>query len=255
VTLRLRIRLILSALLGALLVVTVAASLQFREIATLSAEISAEGATAEGIAADADAIRVEATTAALGLAALAAIVMLFGTWVSSVAKRLLFDRLAAIDQAVAAALGGDLVRRVGLHGDDELARVAVAIDRVLDSRDITEAAMQGRNREVRALLVALLNRSIQPAAIMGVDGEIIVSTLGQAQEDALRSIATQVRAAARILLARKFVTAAELATDIRIDATHAVSIRALVLGEQRIVGWLATFGTPGTRPAGVPSLP
>jgi hypothetical protein len=246
-TLRLRLRLVLSALLGSLLVVTVSASLQFREMAQRGAEIAAAEAAAPEVAAMGDAIRVEATTAAIGLGVLAAFVLVFGAWVSSVARRVLFDRLARFDRVVASTEEGELTRRVGLLGDDELARVGAALDSVLDVRDRAEAAMQGRNREVRALLVSLLHHWPRPAAVTGIDGEIIVSTLDPAQEEALRSIATQVRAAARILLSRKFVSAAELATDVRVDAKHVISIRALALGEQRIVGWLATFGASAPR--------
>jgi hypothetical protein len=106
--------------------------------------------------------------------------------------------------------------------------------------------MQGRNRELRALLVGLLHRWPKAAAVTGIDGELIVSTLSADQEEALRSISPQVRAAARTLLSRKFLSAEELTTDLRIAGKHAVSLRALALGEQRIVGWLAEFTPIGS---------
>jgi hypothetical protein len=174
------------------------------------------------------------------------LVLLFGAWMSRLARRSLFDRLAVIDHAVAQIRRGETCRRLGLEGDDELARVGAALDDVLDRHDRAEAAMQGRNREFRALLVALLHRWPRPAAITGIDGEILASTLSADQEDALRTITPQVRTAARTLLSREFLTAAELETDVRIDATHAISIRALALSGRRIVGWLADFGTSGT---------
>jgi hypothetical protein len=238
-SLRLRLRLLLSALLGALFVVTVGSALQLREIATVATDVLGT----EPPGAVLETIRAEANTAAFGLGILAAAIVVLGAWASRAVRTWLFDPLAAIDRGVVEVQQGATTRRLGLRGNDELTRVAAALDSVLDSRDRAEAAAQGRNRELRALLVATLHHWPQPAAVTGIDGEIIVSTLAGEEEDALRAISPQLRAAARTLLARRFLTAAELATDIRVDATHFISIRALALGEQRIVGWLAVFHT------------
>lgn len=326
-SLRLRLRLLLSTMLGALFVVAVGSALQFREIATVTTDVL--GADAQVLAATAEmqrllgepdhgrtfeqafleqlalagranadeaeraavarvaaafetyviagptsaaaeeeaeiraavaalgsiaveqatrtarSVEAEANKAALGLGVLAALVVVLGAWASRAVRVSLFDPLTAIDRAVVEVQQGDTTRRLGLRGNDELARVAAALDSVLDSRDRAEAAVQGRNRELRALLVATLHHWPKPAAVTGIDGEIIVSTLEGEEEEALRAIAPQLRAAARTLLSRKFLAAAELATDIRVDATHFISIRALALGEQRIVGWLAVFNTRG----------
>jgi hypothetical protein len=203
--------------------------------------------TGEEEARTAEAVRTEASTAAIGLGVLAAAVFIVGAWVTRTVRASLLDRLLTIDGAVKAIRQGDSARRLGLGGDDELGRLAAALDHVLDLRDRAESAMQGRNSELRALLVALLKHWPRPAAITGIDGEIIVSTLSADQEDALRSITPQLRAAARTLLSRKFLSAAELATDLRVDATHAFAIQGLALGEQRIVGWLADFGPARVR--------
>jgi hypothetical protein len=317
-TLRLRVRLLLSALLGALLVVSVGSALQFREIVTLvedviepdtqvlessaemqrllgapergpefeqafrdqleivvesgpteeaqavadafeariaGGEAAPEAALRESVATllvvtgeqarvAAETVRGEATTAAIGLGIVGAAVLVIGAWVTGMVRTLLLDRLIAIDSAVQAIRRGESTRRVGVGGDDELARVAAALDLVLDLRDKAESAMHGRNSELRALLVALLQHWPRPAAVTGIDGEIIVSTLSPEQEGALRAVTGQMRKAARTLLSRKFVSAAELATDLRVDETHTFAIRALALGEQRIVGWIAEFG-PG----------
>jgi hypothetical protein len=333
-SLRLRLRLVLSGLLGALLVVTVGAALQLREIASLTetvlgpaaqvldATTRMQGLLAEpergapfeeafreqlasieqvqktqeeqraadrlveefemwiaarlssGAPADESSLRdavamlttlageqssdsvqavhFEASTTAVGLGVVAAALLVFGVWVSRLARLTLFDRLAAIDHAVAAVRRGETTRRLGLLGDDELGRVAAALDHVLDLRDRAESAMKGRNAELRALLVALSHHWPDPVAVTGIDGEIIASTLSPQQEDILRSISARLREAARTLLSRRFLSAAELATDLRIDA-HVIAVRALALGEQRIVGWLAVFDPyrpPTTEPQG-----
>jgi HAMP domain-containing protein len=239
-TLRLRLRLIHSAILGALLVVTVGSALQFRDIAS-----AMDGILVPELPPDAQAtaqnLQSEAITAAIALGILAAAALVIAAWVTRTIRMTLLDRLEQIEEAVLTIRRGDSTRRVGMSADDELGRVAAALDHVLDLRDKAESAMHGRNSELRALLVALLQNWPRPAAVTGIDGEIIVSTLSPEQEGALRSITAQLRAAARTLLSRKFVSAAELTTDLRVDETHAFAIKALAVGEQRIVGWIAEF--------------
>jgi HAMP domain-containing protein len=250
-TLRLRLRLLISAIVGALLVVTVGSALQFRDVAT-AMEILL-GSLEDGEVRDtADMVRNEAATAAIGLGILGAVVLLAGAWISRTIRVVVLDRLEAIEEAAKAIRRGESTRRVGSDGDDELGRVAAAIDYVLDLRNTTESAMHGRNSELRALLVALLQNWPRQAAVTGLDGEIIVSTLALEQEGALRSVTPQLRAAARILLSRKFVSAAELTTDLRVDETHAFAIKALALGEQRIVGWIAEFAPAGVQGGNTP---
>lgn len=321
-SLRLRLRLVLSALVGALLLVTLAGALQFRELAALTggvlgpdarmlevtahmqrlvgepdrgpdfdaafealieqaaaAEVdqtgeaavrgvvvafrtwqeeqdagrvaSDEAALRSAVAAlstaagqqatrTADVVRDEALTAALGLGLLAALTLILGAWVSRVARTTVLDRLEALDQAVSAVLGGQRLRRLPAAGSDELGRLGDALNQVLDLRDRSEAAMDGRNRELRALMVALLHRWPRPAAITGVDGEVMVSTLDEHREAVLRSITTQLRAAATTLLSRQFSTAAELETTMRIG-DDLVAIQALATDAKRVVGWLSTF--------------
>lgn len=236
-SLRLSIRLLLSGLLGFLLVVTVGAALQFNEIATMAQDL----AEPDLAAASGSAIRAAASTAALGLGIVGALALLLGAWISRTVRRSLLERLSAIDVALTSIDRGDRTRRVSLGGSDELSRFGAVLDRALDERDRADAAAQGRSSELRAMLVALLHERSEPAAITGIDGEILVSTLSADQEEALRSLTPQVRRAARTLLSRGFVSAAELVTSVEVEGTHRVEIRALAVGERRVVGWLAVF--------------
>lgn len=233
-SLTLGIRLVLALLLGTLLVVTLGAALQLRELAVLAGDIASGEQAVEA----AETLRTEALTSAAGLGILGGVVLLLGAWLSRTARVRILERLARIEQTAAAIQVGDVTRRVGDRGADELARVAAALDVVLDLRDREEAAAQGRNRELRAVLVALLRQWPHPIAIAGIDGEIIVSTLSPAEDEAFGSITPELRKAARTLLSRRFLSPAELATEIRTGSHYWVRVRALTVGEERMVGWL-----------------
>lgn len=182
-----------------------------------------------------------ATNAAVALGMLGVIALIAGAGVFRNVRSVLLQRLTALDQAAVDIHQGDSGRRVAVEGTDEIARIGHALNSALDLRDRGDAEMRGRNREVRALLVALLREWPRAAAITGIDGELIVSTLSTEEEERLRSLTPQVRKAASILLSRGFVAAAELSTDISFPDGSALKIRALALGEQRIVGWFAEF--------------
>jgi hypothetical protein len=232
-SLGLALRLVLAGLFGTLLLVTLGAALQLRELATLAEQILAHEQPTRA----AEAIRSDAITAAIGLGTLGAVVLVLGVWASRAARSRIFDRMARIERTAVAVAGGDIALRVGDRGTDELARLGAALDHVLDLRDRGEAAIRGHNRELRALLVALLREWPHPVAVAGIDGDIILSTLSPEEDEAFASITPQLRKAARTLLSRGFLSAAELATEIRTDSRHWVRVRALTVGEQRMVGW------------------
>lgn len=233
---RLGLRIALGGLVGCLLVVCFAAALLVRDIALALAQL--ELATPE----QRDALATQANNAALGLALTGTLALVVGVGILRAIRTHLIDRITTLDAAAHAIVQGDHARRIALLGNDELARVGRAIDYVLDARDRGDAEMRGHNREVRALLVALLRQWPKPAAVTGIDGEILVSTLSSDAEQVLRELSPRVRAAAKILLSRGFVSASELSTEVT-SAGYVARVQALALGEQRIVGWLAVFET------------
>ncbi len=322
-SLRLRFRLLLSALIGALLLVSLATALQFRELAGVTksvtlpsselmstaaemlqllgenprdrefelsfgtlvenaGEIELDEEAAQGVRRVADAfagrtldesngevalrdavvalavnaaerlsrggeaVRGEASTAAIGLGLLTAITFVLGAWAMRATRAAVFERFDAIDRAVSGVKQGQRLRRLPATGADELSRLGQAVNEVLDLRDRVTAAVEGRNRELRALLVALLHRWPRPAAITGIDGEVMVSTLDERQELVLRSLTAQLRSAATTLLSRNFTTAAELETTILIEGEEVV-IQALATGPKRVVGWFSTFSAAAPR--------
>jgi HAMP domain-containing protein len=194
----------------------------------------------------ADTVGSQATTAAIGLGVVGLLGLIGGAGALRSIRRGFLERLQELERAALDIQRGDDARRVSTSGEDELARVAQALNSTLDSRDRCAAEMSGRNREMRALLVALLRRSHGAVALTGIDGEVLASTLQASDEDRLRSLTPQLRKAASILLSRGFASAAELATDVSFPDGGVVHIRALALGEQRVVGWLAEFERPKT---------
>jgi phosphoglycerate-specific signal transduction histidine kinase len=230
----LRLRLILGVLLGALLVVAFASALQFRNLALALADVGPDQPELAGQLAD------HANTAALVLALIGVLMLIIGINISRSLRQNVLDRLTTIDLAAKEIIEGEHARRLMFSGNDELARIARTLDAVLDQSDRSDAETRGRNREVRALLVALLHRWPTSAAITGLDGEIIVSTLSTDAEQILHSLTPRVRAAAKVLLSRGFLTASELETQI-VTPDYLARVQALALGEQRIVGWLTVF--------------
>jgi nitrogen fixation/metabolism regulation signal transduction histidine kinase len=229
------IRLTLGCLIGVLLIVVIAAAMEFRQVALTVGRIGPDHRElAEQLAARAGA-------AAFGLAILGLVVLIVGVWVLRTVQTSLIDRIATLEQAAIEIQHGDDARRVTLAGHDELARIGRALNSVLDLRARSDAEMRGHNRELRAVLVALLRQWPEAAAITGVDGEIIVSTLSSEAEQTLRSLSPRVRAAAKILISRGFLSASELSTVIKTGDGQIAHVRALAMGEQRIVGWLAVF--------------
>jgi methyl-accepting chemotaxis protein len=232
---QLRLRLSLGVLVGGLVILAFASALQFSDLSRALERVGpAEPELVRQLA-------NQANTAALGLALSGLAVLVLGVSILRMLRHHLLDRLAAIDIAASEVLQGDRTRRMTLEGNDELARIARTLDLLLDHDDRREAELRGHNREVRALLVALLHQSPRPSAITGIDGEVIVSTLSADAEEVLHTLTPRVRAAAKILLSRGFVTASELSTEVNTSLGHRVHVQALTLGERRIVGWLAVF--------------
>jgi hypothetical protein len=78
--------------------------------------------------------------------------------------------------------------------------------------------------------------------MIGIDGEVVASTLTHDDEAELHRLTPRIRAAAKVLMTRRFVKAEELAVDIKAsDGERLVRVRAMASGDNQISGWLATF--------------
>lgn len=179
------------------------------------------------------------TTTAAGLALFGVLALVLGAGGIRSLHRRFLRPLSTLERAALDVSSGDDARRVPALGNDELTRIANALNHVLDARDRSVAELDGRNRDMRALLVSLLRAWTRPAAVASIDGDILASTLNEIDEAHVRAISPQVRKAAGILLSRGFASAAELSTDVSFADGTIVHVRALALADQRFVGWLA----------------
>lgn len=157
-------------------------------------------------------------------------------------QRDVLGRLLEVGHVTEAIAAGDRRRRVRDFYQDELGLVARQLNAALDRQQELESQMQGRLLEQRRVLVGLLGQWPTPAALIGIDGEVVASTLTHAEEGELDRLTPRIRAAAKVLMTRQFVKAEELAVDIKArDGERVVRVRAMASGDNQISGWLATF--------------
>ena len=157
-------------------------------------------------------------------------------------QRDVLGRLLEVGHVTEAIAAGDRRRRVRDFYHDELGLVARQLNAALDRQHELESQMQGRLLEQRRGLVGLLNQWPTPAAMIGIDGEVVASTLTADDEAELDRLTPRIRAAAKVLMTRRFVKAEELAVDIKAsDGDRLVRVRAMASGDNQISGWLATF--------------
>lgn len=172
-------------------------------------------------------------------------------------QRDVLGRLTEVGHVTEAIAAGDRRRRVRDFYQDELGLVARQLNAALDRQQELESQMQGRLLEQRRILVGLMNQWPTPAGMIGIDGELVATTLTSEDEAELHRLTPRVRVAAKVLMTRRFVKAEELAVDIKAsDGRRVVQIRALASGDNQIAGWLASFVDPKMHePSGVMALP
>lgn len=165
-------------------------------------------------------------------------------------QRDVLGRLSEVGSVTAAIASGDRRRRVRDFYQDELGQVARQLNAALDRQQELESQMLGRLLEQRRVLVGLMKQWPMPAALIGIDGELVASTLSETDEAELDRLTPRVRIAAKVLMTRRFVRAEELSADIKAsDGVRVVQMRALASGDNQIAGWLASFFDPRVGPS------
>jgi methyl-accepting chemotaxis protein len=168
-----------------------------------------------------------------GLLVLVALVSL--AFLSQALGRQVLDRLADLGSVARAIASGDRDRRAAAVLQDELGAVAEQLNAVLDRLAEAEGSVEGRLRQVRQLVVALLDELPRPAAVVSLSGALIASTLK-------RDLADFVERAARRLPAVAGCDSGEFSAIIE---GQAVRFRVLCAGNVRPVGWLAIVDGEG----------
>jgi len=168
---------------------------------------------------------------ALGHGALVLVALISLALLSQALGRKVLDRLADLVSAARAIASGDSARRATAIHDDELGAVARQLNAVLDRLAESESSLEGRLRQVRLLVLALLHEFPEPAAIVALSGKVVSSTMSADHTDMVEVAARQLPHAS-----------AERTREERVIEVGggAVRLRALVAENTRPVGWLAT---------------
>ncbi|MBL8973064.1 MAG: methyl-accepting chemotaxis protein, partial [Myxococcales bacterium] len=122
-------------------------------------------------------------------------------------QRDVLGRLTEVGHVTEAIAAGDRRRRVRDFYQDELGLVARQLNAALDRQHELESQMQGRLLEQRRILVGLMNQWPTTAGMIGIDGELVATTLTPEDEAELHRLTPRVRIAAKVLMTRRFVKA------------------------------------------------
>lgn len=198
---------------------------------------------------DADeATRQQARRHALGHGLLVTVALLSLGFVSQHLRHHLLDRLSELRRVAAAVAAGERWRRAPGGEEDELGVVARQLNEALDAEAALEGAMSAHLNEQRQLLLGLLHSLGEPAALLGLDRELMASTL---DNHALLSV---LEAAAS--LPDGVVADPTSQAPIEVALRDAgVRFRRLLASGVRPVGWLATVERATDAAAGAPQGP
>lgn len=171
-----------------------------------------------------------ASQRATTLALLVLLALFSLAFLSRALNRTLLERLDELAEVAEAIAAGSFNRRAAAQYPDELGAVARQLNTVLDRQQEIENSMGGRTALYRDLLVALLGAVARPAAIIGLDGRVLASTLDAAGEARIEMIAANLPAA------DPDTRETGLPTE-----NGTVGLKLLVVGTERPLAWLATF--------------
>jgi methyl-accepting chemotaxis protein len=136
------------------------------------------------------------------------------------------DELATVAEAIA---GGSFDRRAATHYPDELGAVARQLNAVLDLEQQIQNAMEGRTALYRDLLIGLLGALPRPAAVIGLDGRLLASTLDADNNDEIESAGARLSGIERDL--------GEASIEV---GNGTLQLRLLCVQAGRPLAWLAT---------------
>jgi len=162
---------------------------------------------------------------------LVVIALLSLAFLSQALGRGLLARLAELTSVVRAIAAGDTARRTVPGDGDELGVVARQINAMLDKVQQVESELAGRLQQDRQLLVALLRKLPQPAALLSLSGLLVASTLEASDQEAVETVVAALDGLAKRTHGRVIE---------RTAGGREVRLRLLEASGERPVGWLAT---------------
>jgi len=170
---------------------------------------------------------------AVGYAALTVLALLSMGWLSRGLQRHVISRLEEL-RSVAEAVGrGDLRRRAAEQQADELSSVARELNRLLDSHEELRGRLQARQARLRELLLGLLEAQPSPAAVVGLGGEIVASTIEESVTSAIEQAAEELRSR----IPGDLASSGLVEHDVPCGGAP-FRFRLLEAGGKRTVGWL-----------------
>jgi methyl-accepting chemotaxis protein len=155
-------------------------------------------------------------------------------FLSRALNRVLLDRLDELATVAEAIAGGSFNRRAATHYPDELGAVARQLNAVLDREQQIQNAMEGRTALYRDLLIGLLGALPGPAAVIGLDGRLLASTLDAGTNHEIENAASRLSGIDR--------DADEAAIELE---NGALQLRLLCAPAERPLAWMATIDAAG----------
>lgn len=144
------------------------------------------------------------------------------------------ERLGRMGADARAIASGDLARRLRVGPQDELGVLAHQLNSALAARDEVEDRMRGVLAQQRQVLLGMLGGLPRPAALLGLDGSLVASTMRPEIETSLMQHRVEIAA-------RGGHAAVPVQSDqelLELDTGTRVSLTPLVAPPGRPVGWL-----------------
>lgn len=175
------------------------------------------------------------------LGVVVAVTLLSFGFLSRLLNRDLLLRLIDMNNAVKDVAAGDLGRRFDPVQDDELGLLARQLNAALDARSEAEGRMKGMLSQQRQLLFAMLEQWGKGAALIGLDGMVIASTLTEERNRVINDNREAIRERARAAIRKAQADFQNTKLQIVTEEGDTLLLTPLVASRQRPVGWIVTF--------------
>lgn len=185
-----------------------------------------------------------ATRGSIVLGMVVAVTLLSFGFFSRLLNRDLLLRLSDMSDTVKDVAAGDLGRRFDPVQNDELGLLARQMNAALDARAEAEGRMKGMLSQQRQLLFAMLEQWGRGAALVGLDGMLIASTLTDERNRVIDESRDTIREKARAAIRKAGADFQDTTLEIVTDHGETLSLTPLVANRQRPVGWVVTFSEP-----------
>jgi len=170
-----------------------------------------------------------------------ALTLLSFGFMSRLLNRDLLLRLSNVNDALKDVAAGNLGRRFDPVQDDELGLLARQLNAALDAQAEVEGRMKGMLSHQRQLLLGMLGRWSERAALVGLDGMLIASTLSEDRQDIILAQREAIQNLGRAALKNATSDPQDVRFQITTGSAESLCFALLVVNRHRAVGWFVTF--------------